>query len=97
MKSVGATIAFIRSPFIVEGLIIGVISAAISSVILKLICVQALLLISSIIPLDNALFDVMLKKIFGYFFIFGSLLGIFSSIISIKKYLKQEGGMAVAW
>ncbi len=97
MKSVGATNAFIRSPFIVEGLIIGIISAALSSVILKIICSQALLLISSIIPLDGSLFDVMLKKIFGYFFISGSILGIFSSIISIKKYLKQEGGMAVAW
>ena len=97
MKSVGATNAFIRSPFIVEGLIIGIISAALSSVILKIICSQALMLISSIIPLDSSLFDVMLKKIFGYFFISGSILGIFSSIISIKKYLKQEGGMAVAW
>ncbi|MBO6126713.1 MAG: permease-like cell division protein FtsX [Clostridia bacterium] len=97
MKSVGATNAFIRSPFIVEGLIIGLISAAFSSIILKLISTQALLLISSIIPLDSSLFDVMLKKIFVYFFIAGSILGIFSSIISIKKYLKQEGGMAVAW
>ena len=97
MKSVGATNAFIRSPFIVEGLIIGIISAFISSIILKIVCAKALLLISSIIPIDNSLFDVMLKKIFGYFFVSGSVLGIFSSIISIKKYLKQEGGMAVAW
>lgn len=35
MKSVGATDWFVRIPFMVEGVIIGIIAAAISSVTLK--------------------------------------------------------------
>lgn len=35
MKSVGATDAFVRVPFIVEGVVLGILSGMISSILLK--------------------------------------------------------------
>lgn len=97
MKSVGATNSFIRAPFIIEGFMLGLISAILSITILHIVCVKAIGLINNIIPLNSLFFEETFKKIVISFVLSGSLLGVFASIISIKKYLKKEGGISVAW
>lgn len=97
MKSVGATNAFIRAPFIIEGLILGIISAVLSIVILKIVCGQAIGMINTIIPFNFSSFNRMFKELFLGFVCSGAFIGVFASLISIKKYLKKEGGISVAW
>ena len=97
MKSVGATNMFIRIPFIIEGLVLGLISALLSIIILHIIYGRAIILINSIVPFSNLSFDNTYKQLLFIFISSGSFLGVFASMISIKKYLKKEGGMAVAW
>ena len=97
MKSVGATNTFIRTPFIIEGFMLGLISASIAIFILTFICVHAANLINNIVPLNNLFFKETLNKLAIVFMASGTLLGVFASVISIKKYLKKEGGLSVAW
>ena len=97
MKSVGATNMFIRTPFIIEGFLLGLISASLSIAILNLIFMYATSLINNIIPLNNFFLKQTLGKLIVVFMASGGFLGVFASLISIKKYLKKEGGLSVAW
>lgn len=97
MKSVGATNSFIRAPFIVEGIIIGFVSAALSTVILDLIYDVFWAVISEIMPFSGVYCEDMFWKLFGAFLISGVVFGIIGSYISIRKYLIKEGGEVVAW
>ena len=97
MKSVGATNSFIRAPFIVEGIIIGFASAALSTVILDLIYDVFWAVISEIMPFSGVYCEDMFWKLFGAFLISGVVFGIIGSYISIRKYLIKEGGEVVAW
>lgn len=97
MKSVGATNMFIRTPFIIEGFLLGLISASLSIAILNLIFMYATSLINNIIPLNNFFLKQTLDKLIFVFMASGGFLGVFASLISIKKYLKKEGGLSVAW
>ena len=97
MKSVGATNSFIRAPFIVEGIIIGFVSAALSTVILELIYDVFWAVISEIMPFSGVYCEDMFWKLFGAFLISGVVFGIIGSYISIRKYLIKEGGEVVAW
>ena len=102
MKYVGATNNFIRAPFVVEGIILGVISSLISIVLLGGLYVW---LKNGII--GNALqgwlkgfsnmssgmekllqFDQMFSEIMVIFLAIGIGIGVFGSILSMKKYLK---------
>ena len=97
MKSVGATNWFIRIPFIVEGMTIGLISAIFSTGILKLVYDEIMVIINKIIPFKGIPFTDMLLPIFLSFAISGILFGILGGVISISRYLKKEGGDVVAW
>lgn len=98
MKSVGATNWFIRWPFIVEGMIIGLISAAVSLGVVwgvyKLIeptVVSLLTMVSknfTIVPFTNYVLYML-----AAFVVMGILSGGFGSLISIQKYLKERGGI----
>ena len=97
MKSVGATDWFIRVPFIVEGVIIGLISGLASSLLLIIIYNQMISSISSIllcapIPIESIAWIITLA-----FMVAGTLFGALGGIISISKYLKKEGGEIVGW
>lgn len=90
-RLVGASNLYIRMPFIFEGILYG-ISASIVSVILLLITAK---LISSFvqraISQDN-LMSLYLSNfwyIFGVLFALGVLLGVISSFIAIRRYLKK--------
>lgn len=97
MKSIGATNMFIRMPFIIEGVILGLTSSFISIFSLKLIYEKTSELISNLIPITIFSFDKIFCQMFASFIGFGVFMGVISSLLSIKKYLNKEGGMSVVW
>ncbi|QEY35388.1 ABC transporter permease [Caproiciproducens galactitolivorans] len=97
MKSVGATNGFIRVPFIVEGIIIGMLSGALSSFLLFLIYDKMVGSITSITLFSPVDISPMAGKILLAFMLAGTLFGAVGGVISISKYLKKEGGEIVGW
>lgn len=97
MKSVGATNSFIRVPFVVEGIIIGVISAFISMGLITVLYNSAMKAIHSIMPFSQIPFNTLSGGIFMSFIAAGILFGAIGGIISISKYLKKEGGEILGW
>ena len=97
MKSVGATNSFIRIPFIVEGVVIGLISAIISTILLKLLYNSLISGMNQIVPFTGISFDnVAMPIILGYV-IAGVVFGALGGLISIRKYLKKDGGDSIGW
>jgi len=98
MKSVGATNMFVRMPFLVEGMVIGFISAAIATGVLALLYHAAVGVIERIglgiqaIPFTSILLPMVLA-----FIAVGVLVGFFGGFISIRKYLKKEGNEILGW
>lgn len=91
MKSVGATNSFIRAPFIIEGVLIGVIAALISTGILNVAYNSFVNVLDGIINFHGVYFKNIFPKILVSFLVAGSLLGMIGSLISIRRYLKKEG------
>ena len=97
MKSVGATNGFVRIPFIVEGMIIGLISGGVSAVVLLGVYDWVVMQLYSIVPFLTAVdIDPFIIHIFVAYAVVGALFGLFGGGISIGKYLNQEGENAVA-
>lgn len=93
MKYVGATNSFIRWPFIVEGIIIGIISGAISIIILginyNLIAGKILeSQVVSAMSINLLTFADMFGLIVVVYTILGVGIGILGSCISMRRYLK---------
>ena len=93
MKFVGATNSFIRWPFIVEGIIIGIISGAISIIILginyNLIANKILeSQVVSAMSINLLTFADMFGLIVLVYTILGVGIGILGSCISMRRYLK---------
>lgn len=93
MKYVGATNGFIRWPFIVEGMIIGIFASLVSIVIVgtaySLIADQAMQ--ADFIQLMNMSlvgFSEMLSSIIFTYMLLGIGIGAFGSVVSMRKYLK---------
>jgi cell division transport system permease protein len=97
MKSVGATNGFVRVPFVVEGLIIGIASGLLASAILYFSYDQITMSIYNVVSFLTA-FDIKPYKwyIFGMYIIIGAIFGILGGSISIGKYLKKEGEDVIA-
>ena len=92
MKYVGATNGFIRWPFMVEGIIIGIISALISIVILGFAYnfVADGIINSSMattLELNLLTFSDMLSMLLIVYVIMGTGIGAIGSAISMKRYL----------
>lgn len=91
MKYVGATNGFIRWPFMVEGIIIGVVAAIISIVILgfayNFIAEKLVISISSTLPLTLLTFSDMFSMLLTIYIIMGIGIGAIGSAISMRKYL----------
>ncbi|MFF2092644.1 permease-like cell division protein FtsX [Paenibacillus sp. NPDC058174] len=91
MKLVGATNAFIRWPFFIEGAIIGVVSSVITtaavlfsySELVRLTKVDMGLMLLKLVPVEECGLQVGVLLI-GL----GTLLGVWGSTISVRKYLK---------
>ena len=93
MKYVGATNSFIRWPFIVEGIIIGIISGAISIIILGINynLIANKILESQVVSAMNInllTFADMFGLIVLVYTILGVGIGILGSCISMRRYLK---------
>jgi cell division transport system permease protein len=97
MRSIGATNGFIRSPFVIEGIIIGIFSAVVSFFMLEVIYEQFIKTINSVVSLGTISFDVFFYQMFLAFVSIGFLLGLTGGLISIGRYLKKEGAEVVAW
>ena len=93
MKYVGATNGFIRWPFIVEGMIIGILASIISIVIVggaytliadKLVSSEFMQLIN----MSLISFGDMFNSIIFVYMLLGIGIGVLGSVISMRKYLK---------
>lgn len=97
MKSVGATNWFVRVPFVVEGVIIGLISGGVGSLILRFLYDKLTGTLTSITVFSPISVGPIQWKITLMFLLAGSLFGAVGGAISIGKYLKKEGGEIVEW
>ena len=93
MKYVGATNSFIRCPFVVEGIIIGLFSGAISLAIIAGIYMgicQSAGFVSFLAKLGLQLleFSEMFNLILIIYLILGVGIGVLGSSLSMRKYLK---------
>ena len=90
MRLVGASNWFIRGPFVVQGVIVGIVAAFIS----LLLFIPATLFLAG--PLENLIsgfniFQYFLSNIFVIFLVqllVGVILGMISSAIAVRRYLK---------
>lgn len=92
MKSVGATNWFVRVPFIVEGVIIGLLSGAVASGLLVFLYNKLVASIASIPLFSPVEIGPLALRITLLFMLAGSLFGALGGLISLGKYLKKEGG-----
>lgn len=93
MKFVGATNSFIRWPFIVEGIIIGVVSALLTMLIIyggyTLIVGKIAVALSNIkINISLLTFKELYKLILCVYMALGIGIGVLGSSISMRKYLE---------
>ncbi len=100
MKSVGATNTFIRIPFIVEAMTIGLAAGFIASAfliaaynpVIETAGKMITLIRTSTIPLSSIWLNIVLG-----FSGAGILIGASGGYISISKYLRREGGEIIGW
>lgn len=92
MKYVGATNNFTRAPFIVEGIVIGVVSTAISVVTLGIIYQIIFNKFNSMLMTNVGVGMLQFGDLFQVtiiaYFILGVGIGVLGSVLSMKKYLK---------
>lgn len=93
MKYIGATDFFVRSPFVIEGLIIGAIGSLIPLTLIYYLYDKAVQLITSKFSvLSNLLTFLPRDSIFYYLFpvslILGIGIGFFGSFITVKRHLR---------
>jgi cell division transport system permease protein len=89
MKYVGATDWFIRWPFIIEGIIIGIVGSLLASVILyylyKVIFVK---IATSTVMIGLVSPSYIISTIMGEFVLGGIIMGAFGSVVSIRRFLR---------
>ncbi len=95
MKSVGATNSFIRVPFVIEAMVIGLVSGLAAAGVICSVYMPIRSAAASIISfIGESTFTVrqiMFPTLIAMS-LTGLLIGIIGSIISITRYLKKEGG-----
>lgn len=93
MKAVGATNFFIRLPFVVEGAVIGLLSAGIAYLVTWLAYDRVMMLFGGkVIGMTLLSFGSMWWIILLAYLAGGVLTGVLGSAISMGRYLKEEGG-----
>ena len=93
MKSVGATDWFIRMPFLVEGIVIGLTAGLISFGLVSYIYSAAASSITDVLATGVLPYSSMLFKLLLAFIGSGVLSGSIGSLVSIRKYLRNDGGL----
>ena len=93
MKSVGATRAFIRTPLVIEGVVLGLLSGLLSYGILYFVYDRLAGMLTfggnmvQLLPFSSVWWIMLIG-----FLVAGVLTGMCGSAISMGKYLKEEGG-----
>lgn len=94
MKAVGATNWFIRWPFMIEGIVIGIISSLVSFGVLACLYYGVAYVFKDLLQLFE---PVAFGQYAGYIFLLFALIGMFTgsvgSLISMGKYLKEQGSV----
>lgn len=93
MKSVGATKWFIRWPFVVEGVVLGIISGLVSLGIVFVIyyfASDAVADMSGVLAAKPVPFEDYVLIMLTAFVSTGVITGAFGSIVSMNKYLKEQ-------
>lgn len=94
MKSVGATDWFIRLPFLVEGMMIGIISGLVAFGLIMYVyqtaasAVKATFSTMSVVSFSKLWWIVLIA-----FIVSGIIAGAGGSLVSIGKYLRRDGGL----
>ena len=92
MKYVGATNSYIRGPFVIEGLFIGLLGATLSYFLLKLVYGFIANYVNSASAVNNMIKFVDFSSFGGtlllYFMLAAVLIGILGSLTAIRKHLK---------
>lgn len=97
MKSVGATDAFVRIPFVIEGMTIGVISGVFTSALLFVLYDAIMKAIENIAKLDLMPYKEVALPISLAFIVAGVIIGALGSLLSIGRYLRKEGNELLGW
>ncbi len=90
MKAVGATDAFIRFPFVIEGVLIGLISAAVTTGLLY-VGYEAVLNAMGVSVSDAVAYTDHIWEFIGIFAVVGVVSGLIGSVFMINRYLRKEG------
>lgn len=91
MKYVGATDSYIRGPFIMEGILVGIVSAVVAFFISQwsYMGIMSSLDVTSFMQTSDLLsFSDMWVDLMAAYLILGCLIGAFGSSISVRRYLK---------
>ncbi len=95
MKSVGATNSFVRLPFVVEGMILGIVSGIISLGLVWGLYELAVKEFADLLSTFNGLGFLSFKDyalpMLGVFVAIGVVTGVGGSLITMRKYLNKEG------
>lgn len=92
MKAVGATDSFVRIPFVVEGMLIGFVSALLAEGLLYFCYrVATETIISTLGTTDIVKYSDMAWILLAVFIGIGLFAGVLGSVIMISKYLRREG------
>lgn len=96
MKAVGATNSFVRWPFMVEGILLGLFSAGLGLALQYGIYSLASIWLSDILSMlggEVVNFADNIGVLSGAFVAIGVFIGAFGSIISLNKYLKEHSNV----
>lgn len=94
LRLIGATAGFIRIPFLLEGVIYGVIGALVGFVASTLMLLYSLPALSSyfgeipIVPQSIPRVAVLLAGLFGAELVLAVIIGLFGSVIALSRYLR---------
>lgn len=94
MKSVGATDSFVKIPFVVEGIVLGVIAGLVSLAAVWAVYAFAVGQFGSLLGslgMQTVKFTSYALPMLGIFILIGVASGTMGSLISMRKYLRKEG------
>ena len=97
MKSVGATNHFVRTPFVVEGIVLGLLSGVLASVIIAFLYEAMISAVKYIVPITEIPYSTLAVEMSAAFIGFGMVIGAIGALISIGRYLNMEGGEILGW
>lgn len=97
MKSVGATNTFVRVPFVIEGVVIGLVSAIVATGLLYFLSDAVIRAVKTILDFPYTPFTDVMWYIIGGFLGAGIIVGVMGSMLSISRFLKREGNEILGW